>query len=303
MSNLNQLHEQMTREITEERNREMAVSIAEKQASAALADARHADAIKSIGALGISTDKLATIEGKLDATAITETEEIETRMNEESQTSMLEAGLDVEGAFLPDGAQALSPVWSAAFSDQVDGDQHTGSSTAEISTQAVLTGGGCKNYQNWAKGGGSGLFGTGVGKIQSWVEFGFWYKPPTSRFYTVRPRFQYRGYYIVKANDGFFTSKRAQVVASAWTNVHQYNWKGWNHVDVLNVSGSNINVNKRLDTDRVTHNSFLLGGGDWAYIRCTIGLYAYARGGGSYAKNDYSTGSANKVCVPVCHVY
>ena len=30
-------------------------------------------------------------------------------------------------------------------------------------------------------------------------------------------------------------------------------------------------------------------------------LHAYARGGGSYAKNDFSTGSANYLCVP--HVY
>lgn len=303
MSHLNQLHEQITREITAEREHEMAESIATKQASAQAAEARYADAMTSIGSLGINTDKLGTIEGKFDTAIETETATLEAQMDQQSEMPMREADLDIESNFMPADAYALTPAWSAAFSDQIEGDQLTGVSSTAVGTQAVLTGGGCKNYMNWAKGAGSGLFGTGVGEIQSWVEFGFWFKPSASRFYTVRPRFQYRGYYIVKANDGFFTSKRARVVASAWTNVHQYNWKGWNHVNVLDKAGSNININKRLDTDRVTHNSFLLGGGDWAYIRCTIGLYAYARGGGSYAKNDFSTGSANKVCVPTCHVF
>ena len=61
-------------------------------------------------------------------------------------------------------------------------------------------------------------------------------------------------------------------------------------------------MNKREDIDRFTYNSYLLGGGDWTYIRCTIGLWAYARGGGSYAKNDFSTGSANYLCVPYVYI-
>ena len=34
-----------------------------------------------------------------------------------------------------------------------------------------------------------------------------------------------------------------------------------------------------------------------------IGLYVRAQGGGSYAKNDFSTGAANYLSVPLCYVY
>ena len=103
--------------------------------------------------------------------------------------------------------------------------------------QTLLSGGTCKNYYNWAKGAGSGIAGTGEGKIQSWIDFGFWFKPPTSRFYSVRPLFRFRGYIIVSADDSWYNSKYARVTGSAWTNVHQYNWKGWNHVNVYNAGG------------------------------------------------------------------
>jgi len=140
-----------------------------------------------------------------------------------------------------------------------------------------------------------------VGKIQSWVEFGFWFRPSVSRFYSLRPLFRFRSDLIVRANDGIFPSKLALVTGSAWTNLHQYTWKGWNSTNVNDIGGSNVNVNTRQDLDRYTYNSYLLAGVDWAFIRCVIGLWAYARGSGSYAKNDFATGNANLLCVP--HVY
>ena len=45
-----------------------------------------------------------------------------------------------------------------------------------------------------------------VGKIQSWVEFGFWFRPSVSRFYSLRPLFRFRSDLIVRANDGYAAS-------------------------------------------------------------------------------------------------
>jgi len=302
MSQLSQLHESIIREIIEERNQEMAQRIAEKRKEAKIAEEQYQAEIKSIEAAGLNISNLNALDLELSAKAEEELQSIEAQMYSESQESIRIADdLDVEKTLLPQDAYVLTPIWVGAFSDDDVQDKLTAASL--ITTQTLLAGGGCKDFYNWAKGAGSGIAGTGVGKIQSWVYFGFWFKPPTSRFYTVRPFFRFRGYYIVRANDRWYNSKFARVTVSAWTNVKQYNWKGWNHVDVLNVGGDNININPRFDADRYTHNSFLLGGGDWAWISCVIGLYAYARGSGSYAKNDFSTGNANYLCVPHCYVY
>ena len=302
VSQLSELHESITCEIIEEKNQQMAESIAEKRKQAEIAEEQYKADMKSMEAAGLKISNLNALDLDLSAKAEEELKSIEAQMNEQSQESVTVAEeLDVEKALLPNDAYILTPAWVAAFSDDDVQDKFTGASL--ISAQTLLTGGGCKNYYNWAKGAGSGIAGTGVGKIQSWVYFGFWFRPPASRFYSVRPFYRFRGYYIVKANDRWYNSKFARVTVSAWTNVKQYNWKGWNHVDVLNVGDDNINVNRRFDADRYTYNSYLLGGGDWAWISCVIGLWAYARGSGSYAKNDFSTGNANYLCVPHCYVY
>lgn len=297
---LQERHERITREITEERQREMAQSIAAKRSDAKRAESRASRESKALASLGLDVANLEALDRELAAESDSELLEVEAQMDSLSQARQQETlSPDVEMSFLPEGAQLLTPSWVAAFSDDDVQDDKT--SAAIIDAQTLLSGGSCKNYYNWAKGAGSGIAGSGEGKIQSWIDFGFWFRPEVSRFYSVRPLFRFRGYVIVRADDSWYNSKFARVTGSAWTNVHQYNWKGWNHVDVYNVGGGNININQRKDIDRYTYNSYLLGGGDWAYIRCTVGLWAYARGGGSYAKNDFSTGNANYLCVP--HVY
>lgn len=299
-SELYDLQEMISNQIIEERRSEMAESIAQKQLEAAIAEQAYQDDIQAMEASGIKYSSLEALDIKASAQADTEIQAIEARMAELSEEPLPCTDFDIEKNFLPEDALVLTPSWVASFSDDDSQDKLT--ETSIISPQALLSGGGCKNKYVWAQGAGSGIAGTGVGKIQAWVDFGFWFKPKVSKFYSIRPLFRFRGFYIVKANDKWYNSKYAKVIASTWVNVHQYNWKGWNHVDVLNVADDNINVNKRFDADRYMYNSYLLGGGDWAYIRCTIGLYAYARGSGSYAKLDFSTGNANYLCVPHCYV-
>lgn len=294
---LDVLQEKITRQIAEERQREMAEAIAASRRDAQRADARLAREAKALAGMGLDLANLEALDREMSGEADSELREIEARLDSQSHVAPTDTlGADVDMGLLPEGAQVLTPAWTAAFSSHDL--QAANTASAELAAQTLLSGGACKSYYNWASGAGSGLAGTGVGKIQSWVEFGFWFRPSTSRFYSVRPLFRFRGYVIVRADDGFFTSKSARVTGSVWTNVHQYNWKGWNSTDVYNIGGGNINVNTRQDLDRYTNNSYLLGGGDWAFIRCVIGLWAYARGSGSYAKNDFATGNANYLCVP-----
>ncbi|MDN5870549.1 MAG: hypothetical protein L0H73_07520 [Nitrococcus sp.] len=293
------LHENIMREIIEEREQEMKALRALKQKARKAAEER--DQNESLKAAGLDVDKLDKLHCEYLQQAEREIQTIESQMEEQSRKVTSDAfGVDVDATFLPAGAKRLTPVWVAGFSDADGQTERAGASV--LAPQAILTGGGCKNYYNWAKGGGWGCT-DGTGKNQSWIDFGFWFKPSESRFYSVRPLFRYRGYYIVKADDAWYNCKSARVKVTQWVNVKQYNWKGWKSETVLDVSDDNITVNKRFDDDRHMYTSYLLGAGDWAYIRCTIGLYVEAEGGGSYAKNDYSTGNANFLCAPHCHVY
>ena len=297
---LDVLLDTITSEIAAERQREMAEAIAANRAEAKRAEARLAREAKLLAEMGIDLTNLAAFDREASSEAATELLEMEARLDGQSHVvPAARVSPDVDMGLLPEGARVLTPAWSAAFSDHDL--QAANTQATELAPQTLVSGGACKTFFNWAKGAGSGLAGTGVGKIQSWVEFGFWFKPSVSRFYSVRPLFRFRGYVIVRADDGVFTSKFARVTGSAWTNVHQYTWKGWNNTTVYDIGGANIRIERRQDLDRYTYNSYLLGGGDWAFIRCVIGLWAYARGSGSYAKNDFATGNANYVCVP--HVY
>jgi hypothetical protein len=254
--------------------------------------------------MGIKVANLQAFEQEASAQAQEDLQVIRDRMVAQSKDpGIVTLDVGVDPSFLPTEARVLTPHWAAAFSSHDVASSLT--EARSVTTQDLITGGACKHYYNWAKGAGSGLFGTGVGEIQSWVEFGFWYRPPASRFYSIIPLFRFRGFIIVHADDGFFTSKYARVVGSCWVNIYQYNWKGWTSVNVYDVGGDNINVNQREDLDRYVYTSYLLGGGDWAWIRCTIGLYAYARGGDSFAENYFNgcTGVANFLCVPWCYVY
>ena len=299
MNSLKDLHETLIREITDERNQEMARLIAEKRQQEEQAKERYRKGMESVAAMGIDVSRLEAMNLELSALDEKELLEAEAQMEQLSQESPVIEQPDPESALVPEGVQLLQPSWVGAFSDDDARDELTEASAP--SSQTLLTGS-CKNYFNWAKGAGTGLFGTGVGKNQSWVDFGFWFRPRVTRYYAIRPLFRLRGYVIVKANDGVFTSKYAKVKAVARVNVHQYNWKGENEVSLYSIGGDNINRNQRMDIDRHTYNSYLLARDDWAFIRCTIGLYAYARGSGSHARNDFSTGAANHLCVPHCHV-
>jgi hypothetical protein len=275
--------------------------MATKRAEAQAAQEHESVEMKALETMGLNLSSLQSHEIEQAEISRGEIEKAEAEMDELSQIPVnIDTGINVDSAILPPDAFMLEPSWSATFSDNDTQDNLIDASAIEA--QATVYGGGCKNLYNWASGGGWGCTG-GVGQINSYAEFGFWFKPPTSRFYSIRPHFQFRGYYIVKANDKWYNCKSARITVAAQTNCYQYNWKGWNSINVLNVGGQNINVNRRFDDDRHTYNSYLLAGGDWAYIRARVRLYAYAKGGGSYAKNDYSTGTANKLCVPHVHVY
>lgn len=307
-SNLPDLHDDITDQIERQRKEEIRQRQRQKASRAERADQREEEA--SLEAAGLDVGSLRKLENERVEEAREELEEIEKRMAKESSESVEAKGLEVEDSFLPESSRMLTPVWVAGFSDSeethpapyAEGSAAELSASSDLNSQLVLSGGSCKNYYNWASGGGWGCT-DGVGSNQSWVEFGFWFRPEVNKHYAVIPKYRYRGFHIVRADDEWYNCKHASVKLTQWVNVRQYNWKGWTSETVYNIGSANINRNQRFDDDRTMYSSYLLGGGDWAFIRCVIGLYARAKGGGSYAKNDFSTGSANYLCVPRVYVY
>lgn len=249
----------------------------------------------SLKLAGVDAKAVAELEEKVNEKDKQDYDAIETMMSEESyseigsvQSSAIEPGI------VPEGAQIITPSWHSGFSDTLE--DNSMAKAADVSAQPVLGGGVEKNYWNWASGAGMGCVG-GVGQNTQTATWVFWFRPTQSRFYTINPRFVFNGYYIAKANDKWYNCKNAKVRITAETQAYQYNWKHSDGVNLINISSGNININKRLDDVRYTNYSALLGKDDWAAVVCRVRLYVRAQGGGSYAKNDFSTG-ANKLAVP-----
>jgi len=157
------------------------------------------------------------------------------------------------------------------------------------------------DLSDWASGAGSGLFGTGAGSFTVYMDWWFTYIAPVNRNYGHTIWVPYHGFYIVRADDGFWTSKEAHVRIDQSAVGYQYNWKATGSTNVLDIDSQNIDVNDRFDGWRTMYYSDLLGA-DRAYLRVTAAYYVYARGGGSYAELNFSNGNANYMGVPWVYV-
>ncbi len=302
MQNLDQLHKEITEGIAKERKKEMADFIAAKKVVNEVAAKKEARAMDQLKAMGIDTNKFAAFHKTLNDENAKQLKTIKAQYaTEEGAAKRIDSeftrDLVLNAAMLPSGATSVPPAYAAVFSTKDDADKRSGGTGTDVFNPTII------DAWDWASGAGNGWFGSGAGSYQVWAEWGFWYLPPANRNYSIVPHNVFRGFYIVRSDDGFWTSKYSRALVSIWTNVYQYNWKGWSTVNVLDVGSDNIDVNQRFDTDRHTYNSALLGGGDWAYIRNVVGLYVYARGDGSYAELNFANGAANYLACPHVHIY
>ncbi len=157
------------------------------------------------------------------------------------------------------------------------------------------------NLGDWASGAGSGIFGTGAGSFTVFMDWWFTYIAPQNRNYGHTIWVPYHGFYILYADDGFWTSKEAHARMDLSAVGYQYNYKATGSTNVFDMDSQNIDVNDRFDGWRTMYYSDLLGG-DRAYLRVTASFYVYARGGGSTAQLNFSDGNANYMGVPWVYV-
>lgn len=152
-----------------------------------------------------------------------------------------------------------------------------------------------------ATGAGSGIAGTGAGSYTLYMDWWFTYRPTVNRNYSHKVFVPFHGFYIIKADDGFWTSKEAKANINLSTVGYQYNYKDTSSTNVFSMGSQNINVNDRFDGWRAMYYSSLFGA-DQAYVRVTASFSVYARGGGSTAQLNFSAGSANYIGVPMIYV-
>ena len=157
------------------------------------------------------------------------------------------------------------------------------------------------NLQDHASGSGSGIFGTGAGSFTVYMDWWFTYTAPANRNYAHTIYVPFHGFYILYANDGFWTSKEAHARINLSAKGYQYNWKATGSTNVFDMSSQNINVNDRFDGWRTMYYSDLLGA-DRAYLRVSASFYVYARGGGSHTELNFSAGNANYMGIPWVYV-
>ncbi|GAB3325422.1 hypothetical protein GCM10027299_23510 [Larkinella ripae] len=173
------------------------------------------------------------------------------------------------------------------------------SSNGTISWQGYNPG----NFDLWdsASGGGSGLFGSGAASFTVYLDWWFTFRAPENRNYSHTIQVPFNGFYIIRADDGFWDSKEANARISLSAVGYQYNYKATASTNVFSMGNDNINVNDRFDGWRTMYYSTLLGA-DQAYLRVTASFYVYARGGGSHAQLNFSTGNANYIGVPYVYI-
>jgi hypothetical protein len=150
------------------------------------------------------------------------------------------------------------------------------------------------NIDLWVScaGSGSGIFGTGACSGTLIMDWWFTYIAPQNRNYAHTIYVPFHGFYIVKADDGFWDSKEALARIDLSAVGYQYNYKATGTTNVLDIRGDNINVNDRFDGWRTMYYADLLGA-DRAYLRVSASFHVYARGGGSYSELNFADGNAN----------
>jgi hypothetical protein len=158
----------------------------------------------------------------------------------------------------------------------------------------------CWDGSSLARGTGTGCVG---GSAWRRVCADWWYsfKPGKTKWYNVVPYVVYNGFYIVNAPEHYWNCRYAKAKIDIGVNVHQYDWKGWSWWNILNLEGSDISVFRRFDNNRRADYAALLRRDVLTWIRVRTCLYVYAKGSGSYAEFDFSTGS-NRICAPWLYV-
>ena len=124
----------------------------------------------------------------------------------------------------------------------------------------------------------------------------FTFIPAETTTYDMTAIFAFHGFYVLVADDGFFTHKYAEVSMDVSMNANQYVDLGWQSMPrPIDASGDNINEFESYDQTKFFDFSAPLRAGDPVVVTARITLNAVASGSGSHAEINFSDGTANYI--------
>lgn len=103
------------------------------------------------------------------------------------------------------------------------------------------------------------------------------------------------GFYIVRADDGSWTSKNAEVRVTIEMDVFQYFWNGAKRDTVINREGDNISEGRSFQRLHRFEYPVFLKERDGVWVRVKVSAFANASGDGSYAEINFRDGNSNYI--------
>ena len=165
------------------------------------------------------------------------------------------------------------------------------------------------NPRSYAVGSGSGWQDFNGATTQCW----FWFLIPSTYIRRpgtlyVWPYFDLHGYYWVRANDGYFSSKEAEIRLRMHTRLHRYNYQyaPWFTWVVRDRGNDNIDEEGRVDYSGYHNDSkgvLQVLAGESVWVQVIAELHSYAEGSGSHALLDFQAGEGNAIRIPRVAVY
>ena len=150
------------------------------------------------------------------------------------------------------------------------------------------------NLWDRSKGDGWGCWATASGPPPTATVW-FTFVPDQTARWELSPIFVFHGFYIMRADDGIFTCKFAEVDLDVKVNIHQYFWKGEKSFKLIDVDKDDVDLVEFYDRTHWLWDTTHLRAGDRVWVKVDVTLNAVASGGGSYAEINFSDGAANYI--------
>lgn len=147
---------------------------------------------------------------------------------------------------------------------------------------------------------GDGSGGAATEMAQEAAHAYFHFRPTSAGCITINALPIFHGFFHLKADETYFTSKSAEVSLTFRIDVIQHGIRQRGPtIPIFSKSGSNVDQSAFIDQTTQTYSRMaIIQAGEPVFIDIELGLSAGARGAGSYAELNFSCGEANYISIP-----
>ena len=154
------------------------------------------------------------------------------------------------------------------------------------------------NMWQWSRGGGLGnCLGNPDFTEDGMVRYDIFFQfvPDKTASWELTAVITYSGFWVLRADDGYFSCKYAGVLLRTTLDVYQYFWRGPERLVLVDKEHAHIEDEQFVDVTPFQWMTARLRAGDPVWIRARIEMVAYASGAGSYAEINFRDGEANYI--------